>query len=316
MKAWLVVLVVLAADARRAEACSCSQPAPPCEAYTRASAIFVGKVVEIKTSSGSTQEATFAVTEKLTGSVEDTAVVEGGGMCGSVFEKGKTYVVYASGSSGKFSSSLCGRTRTLDKAKDDLAYARGFAKRTLGVVEGDVVVNNPEGGITRRAGVEVRVRGGKQKARTDKDGHWRLELPPGKYTLDVVDPKAKMTGDTNETVNVVDQTTCELREIPVVWNGRVRGKVSGVDGKPAAGVQLTLIAQGSTRTGNAFTTTDAKGMYEFSGVQAGDYSVVAYSAKGVPTSTFYPGVDDPNQAKVVKLSQSAVVQKIDFKLLP
>ncbi len=35
-----------------------------------------------------------------------------------------------------------------------------------------------------------------------------------------------------------------------------------------------------------------------------------------PTTTFYPGVDDATKAKSIKLSQSGVVQRIDFKLLP
>jgi hypothetical protein len=52
----------------------------------------------------------------------------------------------------------------------------------------------------------------------------------------------------------------------------------------------------------------------------GEYTIVIYSAKGVPTTTFYggpgTGVDDATQAKAIKLSQSGVVQKIDFKLLP
>jgi len=51
-------------------------------------------------------------------------------------------------------------------------------------------------------------------------------------------------------------------------------------------------------------------------VQAGDYTVVAFSTRGVPTSTFYPGVDEPSKAKTIKLSQAQAVQKIDFKLLP
>ena len=56
--------------------------------------------------------------------------------------------------------------------------------------------------------------------------------------------------------------------------------------------------------------------YEFSGVQAGDYTIVVYTAKGVPTTTYYPGVDDAQKAKSIKWGQSGTVQKIDFKLLP
>jgi hypothetical protein len=315
MKAIAIVIALLVAHAPRADACSCSPPPPACEAYQHADAIFVGKVTGIVEASGGAA-ITFAVTQKLKGHVEAEQIIEGGGMCGSVFQKGKTYVVYATGTGGKLSSSLCGRTALADKARDDISYAKGFDKRTLGIVEGDVAVTEPEGAQIKRAGVEVRVRGSKFRARTDKAGHYKLELPPGKYTLDVVDPKARTSADTNETVNLADSSSCEVRPIAVVWNGRVRGRVTGVDGKPAVAVNLTLVSQGSSHAGNAFAMTDATGTFEFSGVQAGEYTVVAYNAKGVPTSTFYPGVDDPAKAKPIKLSQSALVQRIDFKLLP
>jgi hypothetical protein len=312
----LVALALLAAAARPADACSCAEPPPPCEAFIGAPVVFVGKVTDVKTGAGSSQEATFAVSDKLKGGPSDTEIVEGGGMCGTIFQKGKTYIVYAGGSGGRLTSSLCGRTQVIDRARDDLAYARSVGKRTRAMLEGVVAVQDTQGTKIRRAGVEVRVRGTPLKARTDKAGRYKLELPPGKYTLDVIDPKATVAVDTNEVVNLADASACESRDIALVWNGRVRGRVLGLDGKPAAGIQITLVAAGATRAGNMFATTNASGVYEFIGVQAGEYSLVAYGTKGVPTTTYYPGVDDATKAKPIKLSQSGLAQKIDFKLLP
>jgi len=306
LKLAILIALFVAWKSRPAEACSCGDPVPACEAFQSSPVVFVGKVVAVK-ESGSELEATFTVTEKLKGHVENEQVIKGGGLCGTMFQKGKTYIVYASNGS----SSLCGRTATTDRAKDDLAYARGFEKRTKAVLEGIVSVEE-----VKRAGVEVRVRGANVKARTDKNGRYKLELPPGKYTLDVVDPKARVPADGNEVVNLAAPSTCASRNLSLVWNGRVRGKLLGPDGKPIEGAQLTLVATSTTRAGNQFTTTDAKGAYEFSGVQAGEYQIVVYTTKGVPTTTYYPGVDDATKAKAIKLSQSGVVQKIDFKLLP
>lgn len=305
----------LVAPARPADACSCGEPPPPCEAFQNAPVVFIGKVTEVTEASGS-QEATFAVSEKLKGGPSDTEIIEGGGMCGTVFQKGKTYIVYAGAGGGRLSASLCGRSATIDRAKDDVAYARSAGKRTLAMLDGAVAVTDAQGTKIRRAGVEVRVRDTKHRVRTDKNGRYKLELPPGKYTLDVVDPKARVPLDTNEVVSLSDGSTCARRDISLVWNGRVRGRVLGLDGKPAAGVQVTLVAAGATRAGNMFATTDKAGVYELSGVQAGEYTIVTYNTKGVPTTTFYPGVDDATQAKSIKLSQSGLVQKIDFKLLP
>jgi len=311
-----LVAGLLLAHARPAEACSCSEPPPACEAFQTAPVVFIGKVTELKEGAGSSQEATFAVSEKLKGGPSDTEIVEGGGMCGTVFQKGKTYIVYASGSGGRLSSSLCGRTATIDRAREDVAYARSVGKRTLAIVEGTTAVHDTQGTVTKRAGVEVRVRDTRYKARTDKTGRYKLELPPGKYTLDVVDPKARVPVDANEVVTLADASACAHRDIALVWNGRVRGRVLGVDGRPAAGVQVTLVATGATRAGNVFATSDKAGTYEFSGVQAGEYTVVIYSTKGVPTTTYYPGSDDSTKAQAIKLSQSGLVQRIDLKLLP
>ena len=312
----VVAFALLVVYAKPADACSCDDPPPACEAFNSAGVVFVGKATEIKDGPGGAQEVSFAISEKLKGTSNASETVEGGGMCGTVFQKGKTYVVYASGSGTKLSSSLCGRTALVDRAKEDVLYARSSGKRTTALLEGVVAVHDTRGTITRRAGVDVRVRETKQNARTDKTGRYKLALAPGKYTLDVVDPKARVPLDANEIVTLDDAAACAHRDIQLVWNGRVRGRVLGVDGKPAIGVELTIVGAGATRTGNAFTTTDAKGMYEFGGVQAGEYTLVIYGTKGVPTTTYYPGVDDAQKAKSIKLSQSGVVQKIDFKLLP
>ena len=280
--------------------------ATPCEAFAQASFVFVGKATAIVEGGGS-QEVTFAVTEKLKGITESTIVVEGGGMCGASFVKGKTYVVFTSAGT-KPSVGLCSGTAPVERARDWVAYARGAGKRKVGVIEGTVVIDHAP-----RAGTELRVRGGKQRARTDKQGHYRLEVAPGEHVIDVVDAKATLPAETKSDVTVADAATCAKLDLALVWNGRVRGRVVGADGKPAANVQVTLVG---TRSGNQFATTDAKGDYELSGVAAGEYTVVIYSARNVPKTTYFPSTDDATLAKPIKLSQSAVVQKIDIKLQP
>lgn len=255
--------------------------------------MFVGKAVEVV--EGPTQRTTFAVTETLKGRVGASVPVEGGGLCGATFVKGQSYLVYLGDGPA---AGLCSGIDLLAHAKPGLAYARGAGKRTRAVLEGYVTV----GGDSTRAplpNIVVRANN-KATARTDRTGAYRFELPPGTYTLAIADDRLKLVEDA--TVDLIDAKACGRRELMTMWNGRVRGRVLGVDGKPAAGVQVTLVA---TQGANQFATTNANGDYEVSGVPAGEYTVTAVAAS---TSA--------KRASPIKLSQAALVQKIDLKLAP
>lgn len=315
----LACAAVLAA-ARPAEACSCSPPPPPCEAYARAGVVFTGKVTNVATSPTYDLVATFEIEEKLKGPLmSKTVVVRGGGMCGATFEAGKKYFVYASASTGTWYAGLCGRTRSLARAKEDLAHARNLPDRKLAELLGTVRLQDEQGNVTPRAGATVTAQGTSYAAKTDRDGNYKLKVPPGKYTLDVVDPGTHVLWSRLPTLEVSDPAACASEDILVRYNGRIRGTLVDHTGKRAANVSIS--AQGKATSGALRAVTDGSGAYEIAGVQAGEYLVAVNhldeggpdAASPIPT-TYYPGVPTEAAAKRVKMVRSGLVEKIDFKL--
>jgi hypothetical protein len=113
-----------------AYACSCVPPGSPAEELGRSDAVFLGKVVDVKTPSGpitSSADSTSATLEISTvwkGQVAQTITLTTPGSsasCGVTFEQGKEYVVYAQVSDGVLSTTLCSRTRPAGDAAEDVA---------------------------------------------------------------------------------------------------------------------------------------------------------------------------------------------------
>ncbi len=315
----LACAAVLAAE-RTAAACSCASTPPPCEAYARAAVVFTGKVLSVATSPTYDLVATFEIEEKLKGPLmSKTVVVRGGGMCGATFEVGKKYFVYASASTGNWYAGLCGRTRSLARAKEDLAHARNLPNRKLAELLGTVRLEDEQGKVTPRAGATVTAQGTSYAAKTDRDGKYRLMVPPGRYTLDVVDPGTHVLWSRLPTLEVSDPSACASEDILVRYNGRIRGTLVDHAGKPAANVSIS--AQGKATSGALRAVTDGSGAYEIDGVQAGEYLVaVNHLNEGGPDArspiptTYYPGVPTEAAAKRVRMVRSGLVEKIDFKL--
>ncbi|HWO22322.1 MAG TPA: carboxypeptidase regulatory-like domain-containing protein [Kofleriaceae bacterium] len=311
--------ILLAAD-RPAEACSCLPPPPPCGVYARAALVFVGEVASTRTTPEFLTAATFTVEEEFKGlGGQKTVVVHGGGMCGATFTAGQKYFVYASDREGRWYAGLCGRTRRLERAQDDLAYARDLPSRSLGEVFGEVRLEDEQEQQAPRAGVTVRVPGTQHAAKTDEAGRYRLWLPPGQHTLDVVDPGTRVRWPSTPAIELTDPSACASQDLVLQYNGRIRGTLLDHAGKPAANVPVS--AQGTAARNPLRVMTNAKGEYELLGVQAGEYTVLVNDPKdGGPDArapfptTFYPGVPAEAAAKRVKVVRSALVSKIDFKL--
>lgn len=312
-------VAILVAE-RPAEACSCAPPPPPCQVYSYAGAVFVGRVTSVGTAPGHAIAATFAIEESFKAPfLTKTIVVQGGGMCGASFEAGKKYFVYASDSGGHWYASLCGRTRELADAKEDLAYARNIPNRKLAEVLGSVNLQDEQGRFTPRVGATVIAKGTSYSTKTDRKGDFKFQAPPGKYTLDVVDPGIHVLWGRLPELDIKDASACASATITVRYNGRIRGTLLDHTGKPAANVPIS--AQGTATSGALRAVSNAKGEYEIEGVQTGSYLVaVNHFDEGGPDAgspiptTFYPGVATEAAAKPVAMTRSAIVAKIDFKL--
>jgi hypothetical protein len=129
-------LLVLTANA--ASACKCI-PTTPEQSFETAKKVFSGKVVDVVEQSPTEQGAnrgkgdpnflngakvTFEVSEVWKGNHKRQLVVmtsDSSASCGYSFEKGKEYLVYASGEEAKLQTGLCSGTKSLSDAQADLA---------------------------------------------------------------------------------------------------------------------------------------------------------------------------------------------------
>ena len=125
----LLLAVSLAFGAEAGHACTCAPPESPARELGRAAAVFSGKVVEVRKHRRSGDifagvEAVFRVGRAWKG-VEATTVsvftASHSAACGYGFKRGRTYLVYAhKDREGRLSTGICGRTRRLKDAGEDL----------------------------------------------------------------------------------------------------------------------------------------------------------------------------------------------------
>ena len=132
-----LVVLLLHADTSRIYACSCIPPRPPLEALARADAVFAGQVVSISEPKGlfggwfasSIDPVTveFRVNAVWKGEIYETMFIKtawSSASCGFEFAQGEQYIVYAR----EGSASLCSRTKSINKASEDLmALGEGVA---------------------------------------------------------------------------------------------------------------------------------------------------------------------------------------------
>lgn len=139
----LMVIMAVVLEATEAPGCTCPAPLPaPKVALKRAGAVFIGTVTEIKPSPLRRYllDVCVEIDRVWKGAVNPTMIVntpnnEGG--CGYTFNKGKSYLIYAGYAELpeglQLGTSLCSRTRPLEKAAEDLAeLGPGKAVAALG----------------------------------------------------------------------------------------------------------------------------------------------------------------------------------------
>ena len=328
MRIWSVLAgaTAIVCQLRRADACDCAQPKPVCEVFWATEAVFTGKVTQINDATVRGYQVTFAVTQSLRGTLATTEVVDSGGPCPILFKRGEQYLVYAHREGGRLRTGACSHTKELRDATDDLAYLHALPKRANGVVEGEVVLEAYDETTTiertNRPGVQVVARGTSYATRSDRNGHFKLELPPGKsYTLDVLDPGTTVMPGKSLAVTLPDAAACARLDIHEILDGRIRGRIVDHRGKPVAHVDVeasstTTAYQANHHGWPLVAKTDADGRYEITGVPIGPFVVLVAgpdARQPVPT-TYYPGGTDLAKAKPIAMVRSGMIEPIDFAL--
>jgi len=125
MKKWIMVIVaILGFSGAKAIACSCAPPASVAESYAKMSAIYNGKVLEVKREGFGLAVRTRVEKNWKGLSWQDETVVRTAphsAACGYDFAVGRTYLIYSYiNTDGYLSTNICTRTDLLSEAKADI----------------------------------------------------------------------------------------------------------------------------------------------------------------------------------------------------
>ena len=292
-----VAVVFVIAGTERVQACSCIASGPPCQATWRAGAVFVGRVAEIvpqteqrqigrDTFSSSVFRVRFDVTERFRGAVArsvDVYTETSSSACGYDFSSGQSYLIYAhwQPTLSRWATSICSRTRPVEKAKEDLEYLRGPATLPsgLGTLQGIATREDPDPAheyrefwkkpypnaqvIVESVGTKPTVR---YKAKTASDGRFSIAVPTGKYSVTPI-ITSTLYSWTLRPVDVLDARGCAEASFSVRSDGRIAGRILDASGAPVQNLRVEALDVRSASElyyfSSARATTDATGKFEF-----------------------------------------------------
>ena len=337
-----LLLVFLPAFADGAAACSCMPSGPPCEAAWTADAVFVGTVRAIEPIDRAADEwpyqpllVRFDVESGYINAVPgalDLVTARHEPSCGYPFVKGVRYLVYALKSpSGRWTSSICSRTRPIHAARDDLQYLEHLPSPSAGArvfggirqwhrdpFENQTVDYGPSEGLL----VSVRGAGFYRDTFTDARGRYEIAgLPTGAMTLAVDAPHGFDTRYLERGLELRDPRGCSEQDFKLRYTARASGIVVDAAGTPLSGVAVEAVAaELAGHRPDPYqrpVTTDDRGRFEFDDLPPGQY-VFGVNLTRPParrpaaTSTFLPGTPVARDATVITLERG---ERVDVGVL-
>jgi len=324
-------------------ACSQNTDLPSiCEMYGKTSAVFVGKIINIKEqkreNANSDFEIIFQTKEAFVGVETLTRVsvlLSGTSLeyCG--FEKGKTYLVYAYKGDKGFSIDAGTRTKQISEAIEDLEFLRNLPNQKNGIkiygnvkqmVRSSLEDNNSQ--PLDKVSVKIENSGNKGqifRAKTDADGNYELSgIPMGSYNVSLLSVKKDFAASSSTTMKI-NNKGCVRQDISVVSKSKIVGKVIDADGNPVGHINVEIISVNVINPdyfiGDEFGQTDSEGVFRAYNVPSGFYTIsVNYNNPPEDEApfppTFYPGVADKLQAQVIEVNLGQDITDIELRLPP
>lgn len=343
MKKFFVLVSLLALflmSSAAVSACSCAGEQIPCEAYSEASAVFLGTVIEsrpITTQRAEYEENSLSVKlsidtpfRGIEGAETEVITGLGGGDCGFSFTQARQYLVYAYRNEGKLHTGICTRTRLASRAAEDLAYLRGLSKSTAGAaITGKTSrYQRDENGNSKEIilrDVTITIDGPTDtEVKTDAKGEFRVTgLAPGAYVVRVKPPAGlSLRGEPEEKVQLPERG-CSVVNFWFENDGRIRGRVLNPQGLPVNNAEIFLTEAGKERYRGHWDAAYSKedGTYAFKLVPPGRYILTIRfdgmtSQKRPFPEMYYPGVTDKAQAKIITIDEGGHLDKYDLEMPP
>ncbi|HEV2828734.1 MAG TPA: hypothetical protein VGW76_14140 [Pyrinomonadaceae bacterium] len=178
------------------------------------------------------------------------------------------------------------------------------------------------------------------KAVTDQDGNYRITgIPPGNWQVltmtptYVAPPDLMMNAAPGKTLLLAEGEDVQGIDFVLERGGVITGKVTDADGRPVIEERITISPEGQSKLnsqprrfgGGQRFLTDDRGIYRIYGIPAGRYKVFAGQAdddsypdnragRVVYKRTFYPDTTDPDNARIVEVTEGGELSNIDITL--
>jgi len=350
---WVLLMALIPFAIPTAHACICGDISP-CQAYARASTVFIGLVVKISpakvegslppqaistTLMSHVDSVQFRVKEVFLGVRESEIVISGGGTtCDYSFKVGEEYLVYAyHGTDGRtLYTDICSRTAPLTEAAPDLFYLRGITKSPSGsTVSGTVRREGysakrgmPTSEPIARARVIFESANGRFTGITDGKGSFELKsLPMGRYKVST-DPKTNYSSESRYPPEPREEWEIDLtgHGCDTLWfsarpGGEISGQVIDHTGKVKSFPDMELIPadQRMTEYNGHTAVVGREGRYKFTFLPRGRYYLGFFYGPilELPYPEFYyPGVSERSMAEIIELKDNQKLSGLNLRLPP
>jgi hypothetical protein len=248
---------------------------------------------------------------------------------------GKTPIIRSEGLEVPFYSP----SKPVTEAEDDITTLRHLGKLTdSGILTGSVVrlgatydKLNPTAVPNHRVVAKSQPSGAEYAAFTNMKGRFEFELPPGWYDVtaateqglreakplmpDAIKLELGLKGNLN-----IRQRSCTDVDFNLLTDGKLAGRVTTSDGKPASFAKVAIIPTSPVHP--QFTVdADENGYFEIAARQPGQYLVgvgllAPFDSAEWQSRVYYPGVRTREQAKVIVLGDGEWRTDVDFSLAP
>jgi hypothetical protein len=348
----LALLFFIVFCSQAGPACTCASLGPqPCHGLTATDVVFVGTVLDIenpplddgRAGGSGLSRYHFKIDEHIAGTESreiDIYSGRGGADCSYHFKQGRQYLVfpYRERDSRLFAT-ICSPTRPVEDAQAILPQLRAMRDRqrvasVYGILRSaqqpyTMVSDDLLGQVLSNTRIELRSKDETFEAVTDSNGAYAFyDMPQGEYHFEGELPQhlefAQVILGGPLPPLKLPARACFESDLTALPSGRIQGRVLASDGKPLAFAAVDLFRRdkysAETTNGGWYEAQDRdKGYFEFQNVGPGDYLLVYNNSGRMDADepyprTFYPGVADLRNAKIIHLEAGQRLDDADIRV--